>query len=366
MQTDLAFLNTYGESGIGDFGAQLADQMGKRTLIRCLLRTGDTWSSFLRSIGLIITWRGTLVANLGLTSWGRSPVRNCLGITAVALRARFGRTTVVLIHNLIEAIDIHDSGYAIGDFARRVAHFATSILRHCKTVVFSEDLSDTLARRYGWSASLTAVIPCNEPRCQPDESRESIVVTPGYASPYKGLSRLPEIRKRLDLPGVQFFVIGGKHKLLQGTESYSKQQRETERILFSEGITTIGYLPENEFDAWQRKAGVALLPYTSTQGASATFSRLASNCLPTVTTDRREFRRLARLGAGLVIASDDPRELARDVRRILQTPRLARELSEKQAAFARAHGWDAFIDSLTALVADANCGTLENDVGRLR
>jgi glycosyltransferase involved in cell wall biosynthesis len=338
-------LNNYRATGIGDFGAELLERLGPGRVR--YVETRPDGRGVLGQLKSALSWHAPVLANLGLTAWGDSAVRNFLGYSSLALRIRSGRRTVVFVHNLIEALDAGSAGYPISTAVRLGAHRAVAMLRGGELVVFSRTVADLLRTEYGTAPKLLAPIPCSPSRrLAPAGELDGQVVVPGYLAPYKGHDRLPAVKALLD-PGVGMSVVGGPHRVLAQTSvAYRRDLANLHHQLNAAGINVLGWVPDEELDRRLARSTVALLPYLATQGASAMFSRVASVGTPAVASELPEFAWLEGLGAGLLLVPPTPEGLARGLTRVLTDRRLRSELSARQLEFSNKYSWGTFLSRL--------------------
>jgi glycosyltransferase involved in cell wall biosynthesis len=334
---------------VGDFGVELCDRIGcdQKNYYETRSNGSDEWRQLLR----VVPWEGPALVNIGLTAWGRSGARNFLGYLALSLRVRRGKKTIVLVHNLIEATDSDTTGYPISPLVRAGAHRAISMLKGADLVVFSRTIADALQSQYGLRPALVTPIPClPDRRGGPPSGPVPSVITPGYFNPYKGHERIPDVKALL--PGnVRFVVVGGPHRVLMETDETYRSRFESLRTLLTEGAIEVkGRVSDSELDQLISSASVALLPYTSTQGASATLSRIASVGTPVVAPRLAEFEWLQGLGAGILLTPPSVEGLADGIRRVMSEPRVREELAGRQRVFAARYSWEEFIKQLHTLV----------------
>src|ERR1700691_1553829 len=121
---ELLFIDNYKDTGIGAFGVTLFGSL-ERVDPRCRLEYTQT--SKLQGLAQclrIARHRGPLVANVGLTSWGRSKVLNLLPFLAMGVRHGPGRRTLILLHNVVEVTEEGDTGYQVSYLIRLGARVA--------------------------------------------------------------------------------------------------------------------------------------------------------------------------------------------------------------------------------------------------
>ncbi len=272
----------------------------------------------------------------------------------------------MLLHTVIEAIDPASSGYRLGRVQRLGAHLAVEMLAKSRVVAFSKVISDSLKQEYGHPPDLVFPIPCNDDvPVSPSQVAPRIVVIPGYISPYKNISLLPELKEAVGA-AARFIVVGGPHRVLEGSAAYRARFESIQSALRSAGIEQSGYLPEAEFTELIRTATVGLLPYLTTQGGSAAFSRLASAGKPVVAPSLPEFNWLKQLGAGLLLTDPSPDSLGAGVLQLLNNPDLYKELQSKQLKFRTRYSWSNFTTELFSVCRTNSGGATPIPSERLR
>lgn len=343
---DILLLNNYAGTGIGDFGDRVQTLLAERGVTVHVEETLLGWSQFFRQFRSIVGYRGVLVANLGLTSWGRSGPRNLLGFFGLRLRGLRGRRTILLLHNAIEVIEPEDTGYRVGPVARWGAHFAVRLARRAEFVVFSRSLAEALRRNYGIAPASAQVHPCEAPAGRPSPlTAQPVVVSLGYISPYKGTPTLLEVFRRLR-PRIRLKLIGKPHRLLSGDPEFARPTALLLRTMETEGVELAGFVPDRELASVLSGCSIGLLAHTSTTGASGSFARLAGAGLPVVLPDLPEFRDLKAAGAGVVLARADPGSLAQALEGLLDEPARWAELVEQQRQFVDRFSWGRLGDWL--------------------
>jgi glycosyltransferase involved in cell wall biosynthesis len=333
-------LSNFPATGIGSFGVELQHSLQQAGVEVRFESAATRWKGFVPQCVRVLSTPTPLVANVGLTSWGRSRARNLIGLWTLGARARRGRPTTVLLHNLIEKVDPENAGYRLGAASKFFAHRGIAGLRRAQLVVFSDELAEVLRRAYGITPSRELPLPCPPPgRPSEDFERPPRVVYFGYLSPYKGVDLFMDAMQSLR-PGVHAAVIGGPHSLLTAEADYRRFLSELNDRAQQTGTELLGYLSDSELRRVLERAFVAVLPYTSTTGASASFTQLASAGLPVIATELPEFRALKRDGAGVVLVTPDPASIQAAVRRLLADHDSWRELSRAQIEYARRHSWE--------------------------
>jgi len=342
-------LNNYSESGIGDWGVSLLANLRQANPEIQEETTIPRWSGFFRQILRILSHRGVLVANLGLTGWGSSGPRNLLGYAALGVRAKLRGHTVVLIHHVIEVLDLDTAGYRVSEVTRRGAQFAIELLKSAQTVVFTGAIYDAVAQNYGFLPTAKLFLPCHRPRNRQGGARgHPRIVTLGYIAPYKGIDLFIPTCERLgsDADGC---IIGSAHRVLSSIpESASAIQAVLNRAQHA-GIKITGRLSDDELSDCLNSASLALLSYRSSSGGSAAFATLAESCLPVVASRLPTFVELEETGAGVVLCEPSPDVFADTIRKLLTDERAMSDLRERQRRYAEDHSWDRFVRELSKL-----------------
>jgi glycosyltransferase involved in cell wall biosynthesis len=341
------FLTNYRNSGIGDFGMGFHAHLSAR---RPGLRfeetspSGQRWASqALRAA----RYPGHLIANVGLTAWGRSGLRNFCGFRAIGLHRALGRPTTAVIHHAIEIFAPEETGYRVRTLVRRGAHAALASLRNCDLVVFSPRMKDLLSEKYG--ARTIALMPlpgessASEPTATPEGPLTAITV--GYWAPYKGIDIFLDTAERVG-PAATFVLGGVPHLVLSEDPSFRERTSEWERRANLAGVTLSGYIPSAKLDSVLSGHAVGVLPYTSVSGASASFQLFAERSVPVIASDLPEFRYLQESGAGVMLAPPSGPEMAEAVHRLSADPALWLKLARQQSKFSRENSWDRFLDRL--------------------
>jgi glycosyltransferase involved in cell wall biosynthesis len=333
------FVDNYKDTGIGAFGCTLFGAMRE---IDARGRLEFTQTTILRGLAQCLRlsrYRGPVVANVGLTSWGRSKVLNLVAFLALGARSLAGRRTVLLLHNVVEVTEEGDTGYRVGYLIRLGASLALRSNARATVVVFSRAIQEVLTEKYEIPDVTFYPLPC-PPSCpetpSPGPEARPVVVSLGYLSPYKGIEKLldayPDFREVADL-----LVIGRPHPVLLSDPNYARTIDRLVARMRELGVSYIPFVADDRLCSVLSRCRVGILPYTSTTGTSASFTTLAAAGLPVIATNLREFQELSRDGAGIRLTDGDPRSLARSVRDLLRQPTEIEGLSRSQFAYADAH-----------------------------
>lgn len=342
----ILLLNNYPNSGIGDFGNNLALALRKLSIVIEIIETTTEWRGFVRPLWRTLFTKNKLVFNIGLTAWGNSKVRNFLGFIAIACIS-FLKPTTVILHNLIEIVDTRNTGYKIGKIAVWGSHVAVKLLRRANVVVMSDRMQHELVSKYRVASSICLVSPCWDiPSGGIDLAVPPRVCTLGYIAPYKGVEIFLEcaemLRDRAD-----FIMIGRPHRVLSSDLRFKEWLESIEKRAERAGVRLLGYLAEADLRSELQRCSLGVLPYTSSSGASATFSTMASAGLPVVSSDLPEFRFVESMGAGIAIVPGHcAREFAKYIGSLISNHDLLTRMSLNQKKFASNNSGTKFAKEL--------------------
>lgn len=340
----ILFLNGAGQTTIGQFGKEFVGALREASLKVDYFEAVECWKGFLSQLLLVIQARQTLIVNAGLTNWGRSAVRNFLGLLIIGLRGGLTGRTIVSLHTIIEIIDPKDAGYKVSPLLQWGAHSAVRLLRRCQIVVFSEVVGTLLKECYGIKVDFCTPIPCHILRTRPSvrEAREPVIVFLGTLSLYKGLETL--IQTAILLKGkASIKLIGPPHWILRDDPAYAAWLNSQMDLAHRVGIDTLGYVPERKLQEILAGALAGIMPYRSTNGASASFASFASSGLPVVATNLPEFQWLQGLGAGVLLVEREPEKFADAITQLIDDDRLREQLTEDQIEYSHMNDWRTIV-----------------------
>lgn len=360
------FLNNYTSTGIGDFGVDLQDSLTRLGLALVLEVTDPQGRGSIRQCWRLLSSNSPVIANIGLTAWGRSPLRNLAGFLTLGVRGALRKNTIVLLHNVIEVISVEDSGYHVSSLIRLGSHAAVKLLLPTILVTFSPGVAGALKQSYGIEDCILTPIPCRggaKPKKTFNGPKPAAVFV-GYLAPYKGLDFLAESWKSLK-DVVSLKVVGGPHRVLSSQKGFQAWLSKTKENLQGVDAELLGRIPNNDLDEYLTQCDLAVLPYSSTSGGTAAFSRLAAAGLPVIATDLPEFKWLKSLGAGIVICESRSEAFSGAIRGLLRNPDLLDSLRKSQLAFASKFSDVRFASFLMQLVRSKRSGD-DSNLGPIR
>ena len=349
-------LNNYQHSGIGDFGNDLVTTLRELAIVTDVIETTDDWRGFIRPLWKIIFAKGRLVLNIGLTAWGDSKIRNFLGFVWLGY-VSFLRPATVILHNLIEVVDTKDAGYKVGKITVWGSRFVVKLLKRANFIVMSDRMQHELVSKYRIKPSACLVSPCWViPNNEIAKAEPPRVCTVGYIAPYKGVETFLKcaetLRGRAD-----FIMIGQPHRVLSSDARFKEWFVSIKELAKRAGVRMFGYLPKDDLMFELQRCCIGVLPYTSSSGASASFSTMASAGLPVVSSDLHEFRFVKSNGAGIVIVpGHTTNEFAKFLESLIANPILLARLSSDQRTFASNNSWTKFANELLRICGENATG----------
>lgn len=217
-------------------------------------------------------------------------------------------------------------------------------------VTMSKAARDRLVMTYFVDQSKISVIPHGAPASPVIKSKKPsgppLILTWGLIGPGKGIEWAIEAMSRLrDLDPAPHYVVAGRtHPKVLEREGESYRERLQNRIdelgLTDSVDLRADYLSDSARDDLLASASVVLLPYDSTeQVTSGVLIEAVAATRPVVATNFPHAVELLSDGAGLVVPHGDPNSLADAVRRILQEPGLAQDMSNRSSAIASELFW---------------------------
>jgi len=228
------------------------------------------------------------VFNLQTASYGDREIPAALGLLSPFLSRLRGVRTGVIVHNLIDAIEVEKT--AVGENALRAGliRYAGKVITHfllkaSYVTVTLESFAELLEDQYG-ARNVYMVphgtFPGPEIDLSPIEARDFIVSTLGKFGTYKRLERLiaafQSVRDRYPDRGLKLRVGGTDHP---ATPGYLAGLRE--RYRNDTDIAFLGYLEEADIAPFFASSRLAVFDYDSTTGSSGVLHQAAGFGVPT-------------------------------------------------------------------------------------
>ncbi|MEI7643167.1 MAG: glycosyltransferase [Chloroflexales bacterium] len=281
--------------------------------------------------------------NIQFATFGRGKISGGLGLLAPALVRAMGLPTIVLLHNIIETVDLKQAGFAANPLMVRLIQLAgaaltRALLRADLVALTIPKYVELIESRYGATNVLLA------PHGAFDDSPRPIVEPPdnplqimtfGKFGTYKRVEPLVEAFRNLPAPGRPPLEL-----VIAGTDSpnapgYLESVRQ--RYADVPGIRFTGYVAEEDVPTIFTQAAMLVLPYTSTTGSSGVLHQAGDYGRAVVLPNMGDLAELiAEEGyAGEFFEPGNDASLAAAIARLIDDPQLRRDIGTRNYLAAR-------------------------------
>jgi glycosyltransferase involved in cell wall biosynthesis len=282
-----------------------------------------------------------VIFNLQFASFGDGRLAAALGLTAPLLARVGGVTSIVLLHNLMDTVDLRSAGFEMHPLTERIVRMAgrvmTRILLRADLVAVTMPTYVTLLRsRYG--ATNVALAPHGTFEDIPDlpaqPSGRRRIMTFGKFGTYKRVEVLVAAFRALHAqdPRTELVIAGTDSPNASG---YLDAVRRANSDL--RGLTFTGYVPEEDVADLFRSADVVVFPYTSTTGSSGVLHQAGEHGRAVVLPDIGDLGEVVREEgyAAATFEPDDADDLARAIRGLLDDEAARLQMGRQNLAAAR-------------------------------
>ncbi len=286
--------------------------------------------------------------NIQFASFGSGKIPATLGLTAPVLVKRAGYPTIVLLHNIMETVDLKSAGFAGNPIVEStIRFFGTQVTR----LLLSVDLLaltipkyvEILEAKYGAKNVVLAPHGAFEETPPPDFELPAgplQIMTFGKFGTYKKIEILVEAFKLLKARGGEHADSGGLELVIAGTDSPNAAgYLDSVRQQYADvtGIRFTGYVAEEDVSRIFQAAAVVVFPYTSTTGSSGVLHQAGDYGKAVVLPHIGDFAEvIAEEGyAGEFFEPGDPQSLADAIARIIDNPQRGRELGAQNYVASR-------------------------------
>lgn len=226
--------------------------------------------------------------NIQFASFGSGKIPGALGLSAPALARRAGYPTIVLLHNIVETVDLKSAGFGGNPLMERVIRLSGAFVTR---LILSADLValtipkyvEILQSKYGANNVLLAPHGSFESHDVPDLELPPgplQIMTFGKFGTYKRIETLIEAFKiLLDEAGRNGGSECGLELVIAGTDSPNAAGYLGEmqvRYAGVPGVRYTGYVSEDDVPRIFGDAAVVVFPYTSTTGSSGVLHQAGS------------------------------------------------------------------------------------------
>ncbi len=284
-----------------------------------------------------------VVFNLHFASLASRRIAAAAALCTPMLARLFGTPSIVVLHNLIETVDLEAAGLSRGRLVDRVTGLAgrlltKALLRANRVVTTLPRFAEILRESYGAHNVYVAPhgtfeAPLGE---RPDRDRRR-VLTFGKFGTYKRVEPLLDAHRLLladdEFSDVELVVAGSDNPNAPGYLDRLRDRHENDR-----NVRFRGYVPEDEISDLFTSADIVAFPYTATTGSSGPLHQAGAYGCAAV---------LPRIGDFVDVVTDegfagehfdpaDPESLADALRRLLADPARLRSCGEQNKRAANA------------------------------
>lgn len=223
-----------------------------------------------------------LLFNLQFVKFGDKKIPSALGLLIPMLLRLFGFKTMVLMHNILEQVDLKNAGFASNKIMQQVYNFIGTTLTKCilkanKVSVTIHKYVDVLNAKY--KTKNVVLIPhgtfdkIDTPNFDLPHGPKKVMAF-GKFGTYKKVEILIEAVQSIKnnyAEGVEVVIAGTDSPNTPGyLESIKKKYQNIEGIHFT------GYVLENDVATIFYQAAIVAFPYTSTTGSSGVLHQAGS------------------------------------------------------------------------------------------
>jgi glycosyltransferase involved in cell wall biosynthesis len=263
--------------------------------------------------------------NLQFVKFGDKKIPAALGLLLPMILKLLGCNTVVLLHNIMEQVDLANAGFTSNKIAQKVYNFIGTTLTSCilKADVVAVTINkyvDILTAKYK-TANVTLIphgsfeTPKNVSFDLPNGPKK--IMAFGKFGTYKKVEILIEavelIRQTSNEP-IEVVIAGTDSP---NTPGYLQSVKE--KYAHVEGITFTGYVEENDVERIFTESAIVAFPYTSTTGSSGVLHQAGSYGKAVVMPDLGDLALLVEEEGykGEFFNSECPNSLAKAIKMIL-------------------------------------------------
>lgn len=290
--------------------------------------------------------------NLQFVKFGDKKIPAALGLCIPMILKFLGYNSVVLLHNILEQVDLENAGFAQNKWMAKIYNFIGTNLTRCilKADVVAVTISkyvEVLQKKYG----------CKNVKLIPHGSFEK-PVTPVYDLPegpkkvmafgkfgtYKKVEILIEavelIRQKSDME-IEVVIAGTDSPNTPGyLESVKQKYAHVPGLIFT------GYVEENQVATIFNESAVVVFPYTSTTGSSGVLHQAGSYAKAVVMPDLGDLSLLVEEEGyrGEFFNPESTESLATAIAVILENDNYRMELAKTNYKAASALSMDKIVD----------------------
>ena len=282
-----------------------------------------------------------VIFNIQFATFGSGKISAALGLLTPALLKMTGTTTIVLLHNLMDTVDLKGAGFHMSGPAewltRTVGRLITkAILRADLVAVTIPTYVELLRDRYDATNVVLAPHGTFEdvPDLPADVPGRRTIMAFGKFGTYKKIEVLVEAYRllRAEDPRTELVIAGTDSPNAAG---YLAGIAAANQDL--PGITFTGYVAEDDVAGIFRGSDVVVFPYTSTTGSSGVLHQAGEHGRAVVLPDIGDLAEVIREEGYVAetFAPEDPADLARAIRGLLDDDAARSAMGAANLAAAR-------------------------------
>ena len=313
----------------------------------------NSYSTVFRIIKTVLREQPDAVLfNLQFVKFGDKKIPAALGLLLPMLLKLFGINTVVLLHNILEQVDLESAGFTKNKLAAKIYNFIGTNLTRCilKADMVAVTISkyvDVLNEKYN-SKNVT-LIPHGSfekpttPNFDLPEGPKKVMAF-GKFGTYKKVEILieaVEIIRQKSTQAIEIVIAGTDSPNTPGYLESVKQ-----KYAHVPGITFTGYVEENQVATIFNESTMVVFPYTSTTGSSGVLHQAGSYAKAVVMPDLGDLSLLVKEEGykGEFFNPESSESLANAIAAILNDDNYRMELAVANYKAASALSMDKIVD----------------------
>jgi glycosyltransferase involved in cell wall biosynthesis len=293
-----------------------------------------------------------ILFNLQFVKFGDKKIPAALGLIIPMFLNFFGFKTIVLLHNILEQVDLENAGFTSNKLAQKIYNFIGTTLTRCMLkanflVVTINKYVEVLNKKY--KTNNVILIPHGSfetpqnPNFDLPEGPKKIMAF-GKFGTYKKVEILIEALQIIRQTNQQPIQV-----VIAGTDSPNTPgylQSVQEKYADVEGIIFTGYVEENDVERIFTESTVVVFPYTSTTGSSGVLHQAGSYGKAVVMPDLGDLALLVEDEGykGEFFNPESANSLAVAINKILENDSYRKEIAEANYKAACALSMDKVTD----------------------
>lgn len=294
----------------------------------------------------------TVLFNLQFVKFGDKKIPAALGLLLPMVLRLLGFKTMVLMHNILEQVDLENAGFTSNKIAQKIYNFIGTSLTRCilkanRVSVTINKYVDVLNTKYNTKNVVLIPHGTFESIKQPNfdlPAGPKKVMAFGKFGTYKKVEILIdaviEIRKTNQEP-IEVVIAGTDSP---NTPGYLQSVKE--KYAHVEGIIFTGYVEENDVERIFSESTIVAFPYTSTTGSSGVLHQAGSYGKAVVMPDLGDLALLVEEEGykGEFFNSTSSPSLAKAISTILDDDNYRRRIAKTNFEAASALSMDKIVD----------------------